>query len=232
MHPNKIRHPTSRILEIQTTQNSLSTPPVIAINGDMSGLAALRSSPPHCTRAIIQSRVHIQLATVRIGRRAAILCSYGELAPSPPSRPHRDRRSWRQRPQRRRSPGEDPRPRLRSSAFERRRQGRCRPIPRDVVGLAINSQKARSQNQLHIHIDCVMAEVIQSLDDSPALHPGPAFRRGRCLFARGASRQSISRATGSVTPDGSRVSQPRCIFKLRDRGRASNKLPIKRSGEP
>jgi CDP-diacylglycerol pyrophosphatase len=28
-----------------------------------------------------------------------------------------------------------------------------RPAPRNVVGLAINSEKARTQNQLHIHID-------------------------------------------------------------------------------
>ena len=38
-----------------------------------------------------------------------------------------------------------------------------RTIPRDYVGLAINSAKGRSQNQLHIHIDCVRQDVLQAL---------------------------------------------------------------------
>jgi CDP-diacylglycerol pyrophosphatase len=56
-------------------------------------------------------------------------------------------------------------------AWEARRfmeEGAGRSVPRNIVGLAINSQKARSQNQLHIHIDCVRADVIQSLDDNEA----------------------------------------------------------------
>jgi CDP-diacylglycerol pyrophosphatase len=32
-------------------------------------------------------------------------------------------------------------------------------LPRDAIGLAINSAVARSQDQLHIHIDCVFPEV-------------------------------------------------------------------------
>jgi CDP-diacylglycerol pyrophosphatase len=36
-------------------------------------------------------------------------------------------------------------------------------IPRDWISLAINSALARSQNQLHIHIDCVRADVRQTL---------------------------------------------------------------------
>jgi CDP-diacylglycerol pyrophosphatase len=39
----------------------------------------------------------------------------------------------------------------------------ARPVPRDDVGLAINSEKGRTQNQLHIHVDCVNAEVIRAL---------------------------------------------------------------------
>lgn len=38
-----------------------------------------------------------------------------------------------------------------------------RPIPRDWLSLAINSSAARSQNQMHIHVDCVRADVRQSL---------------------------------------------------------------------
>jgi CDP-diacylglycerol pyrophosphatase len=45
-----------------------------------------------------------------------------------------------------------------------------RPVPRDVVGLAINSVKGRSQNQLHIHIDCVRRDVLDTLvHDSGAI---------------------------------------------------------------
>jgi len=36
-------------------------------------------------------------------------------------------------------------------------------IPRDFVSLAINSAVARSQNQLHIHVDCVRADVREAL---------------------------------------------------------------------
>ena len=38
-----------------------------------------------------------------------------------------------------------------------------KPTPRDDIGLSINSAYGRSQNQLHIHIDCIRAEVRQAL---------------------------------------------------------------------
>jgi CDP-diacylglycerol pyrophosphatase len=38
-----------------------------------------------------------------------------------------------------------------------------RALPRDALSLAINSVTARSQNQLHIHIDCVRADVRDTL---------------------------------------------------------------------
>lgn len=45
-----------------------------------------------------------------------------------------------------------------------------RPVPRDVVGLAINSVKGRTQNQFHIHIDCVRRGVLDTLvHDSGAI---------------------------------------------------------------
>ncbi|MBV8091689.1 MAG: CDP-diacylglycerol diphosphatase [Acetobacteraceae bacterium] len=37
------------------------------------------------------------------------------------------------------------------------------PLPRDEVGMAVNSKLSRSQNQLHIHIDCVRLDVIEAL---------------------------------------------------------------------
>lgn len=38
-----------------------------------------------------------------------------------------------------------------------------RPIPRDQIGLVVNSVYARTQNQLHIHLDCVRADVMSRL---------------------------------------------------------------------
>jgi CDP-diacylglycerol pyrophosphatase len=42
-------------------------------------------------------------------------------------------------------------------------QGYGKPLPREALGLAINSRFGRSQNQLHIHVDCLQREVRQSL---------------------------------------------------------------------
>jgi CDP-diacylglycerol pyrophosphatase len=38
-----------------------------------------------------------------------------------------------------------------------------KPIPRDEIGMAINSPYGRSQNQFHIHIDCVLPAVRDAL---------------------------------------------------------------------
>jgi CDP-diacylglycerol pyrophosphatase len=43
-----------------------------------------------------------------------------------------------------------------------------KPVPRDDIGLSINSAYGRSQNQLHIHIDCIRAEVRQALSTNDA----------------------------------------------------------------
>lgn len=48
-----------------------------------------------------------------------------------------------------------------SRKFFEKRAGRA--VPRDEIGLAINSIYGRSQTQLHIHIDCVRADVRQAL---------------------------------------------------------------------
>jgi CDP-diacylglycerol pyrophosphatase len=44
--------------------------------------------------------------------------------------------------------------------FERRAK---RPVPREDYAMAINSKYRRSQDQLHIHIDCVRADVQEAL---------------------------------------------------------------------
>jgi CDP-diacylglycerol pyrophosphatase len=47
-------------------------------------------------------------------------------------------------------------------SFFEKRAGR--PVPRDDIGLAINSLYGRSQNQLHIHVDCVRPDVRQAIE--------------------------------------------------------------------
>jgi CDP-diacylglycerol pyrophosphatase len=64
----------------------------------------------------------------------------------------------------------------RARTFVEQRAGRA--LPRDWLSLAINSADARTQNQLHIHIDCVRADVHQALaahigDIGPAWAPFP-----------------------------------------------------------
>jgi CDP-diacylglycerol pyrophosphatase len=38
-------------------------------------------------------------------------------------------------------------------------------VPRSAVGLAVNPPKARSQDQLHIHVECLSPEVIRAIDE-------------------------------------------------------------------
>jgi CDP-diacylglycerol pyrophosphatase len=41
-----------------------------------------------------------------------------------------------------------------------------KPVPRDAIALAINPPASRSQNQLHIHIDCVRRDVRDALREA------------------------------------------------------------------
>lgn len=69
-----------------------------------------------------------------------------------------------------------------------------RPVPRWGVGLAVNSQPGRSQDQLHIHLDCVRADVSQVLarraaaigDRWSSLTVGPGHYRYRVRWIGGA----------------------------------------------
>jgi len=47
-------------------------------------------------------------------------------------------------------------------------------LPRDAIGLAINSAAARTQDQLHIHIDCVREDVTKTLNEHQA-EIGPSW---------------------------------------------------------
>jgi CDP-diacylglycerol pyrophosphatase len=43
-----------------------------------------------------------------------------------------------------------------------------RTLPRDDIGLAINSAVSRSQDQLHIHVDCIRADLHEALREREA----------------------------------------------------------------
>ena len=60
----------------------------------------------------------------------------------------------------------------RARSYVEQRAGRG--LPRDWMSLAINSSAARSQNQLHIHIDCVRADVRDALA-ARAVDIGPTW---------------------------------------------------------
>jgi CDP-diacylglycerol pyrophosphatase len=64
-----------------------------------------------------------------------------------------------------------------------------RAVPREDIGLAINSPHARSQEQLHIHIDCLRADVVAALHGEiasigPSWAPLPAPLLGHPYRAR------------------------------------------------
>ena len=64
-----------------------------------------------------------------------------------------------------------------------------RPIPRQDLGLSINSARRRSQNQLHIHIDCVRREIRDALKSqegqiAPAWPVAPTMLLGHPYFVR------------------------------------------------
>ena len=58
-----------------------------------------------------------------------------------------------------------------------------RPLPRDVASLALNSAHGRSQNQLHIHVDCLRGDIrdqLRQMDAAigPSWRPLPQLLRG------------------------------------------------------
>jgi CDP-diacylglycerol pyrophosphatase len=71
------------------------------------------------------------------------------------------------------------------------------PVPREDIGLAVNSPHARSQEQLHIHIDCLRADVVAALhaDEAaigPAWAPLQAPLAGHTYRARFLSETALS----------------------------------------
>ena len=85
-------------------------------------------------------------------------------------------------------------------AWEARRymdESLLRSVPRDDVGLAINSVKGRTQNQFHIHIDCARADVLATLasdenSTTEAWAPLPAPLLGHPYLARKLEQADLS----------------------------------------
>jgi CDP-diacylglycerol pyrophosphatase len=74
-----------------------------------------------------------------------------------------------------------------------------RPLPREAVALTINSKWARSQEQLHVHLDCLAKPVAETLaHDRSALddhwRPMTAVLKGRVYFARRLDSADLSDA--------------------------------------
>jgi len=71
-----------------------------------------------------------------------------------------------------------------------------RTLPRNAIGMAVNSSAKRSQDQLHIHIDCVRPEVVRALaehaDDIGEQWRTTPFRLiGRYFIARRVSSPDL-----------------------------------------
>ena len=74
-----------------------------------------------------------------------------------------------------------------------------RDLPRDAVGLAVNAATQRSQDQLHIHIDCVSPDVRKTLGSYAAeltadWHVLPFTLAGRRYWARRLDSTDLSDA--------------------------------------
>lgn len=72
-------------------------------------------------------------------------------------------------------------------------------IPRDWMSLAINSAVARTQNQMHIHVDCVRADVRETLsqhitDVGPDWAPFPEPLRGHHYLAMAVEGENLDAA--------------------------------------
>ena len=74
-----------------------------------------------------------------------------------------------------------------------------RPLPRESVALTINSKWARSQEQLHVHVDCLAKSVAETLaENGSALddhwRPMTVALNGRMYFARRLDSTDLSDA--------------------------------------
>jgi CDP-diacylglycerol pyrophosphatase len=84
------------------------------------------------------------------------------------------------------------------------------PLPRDATSLAINSESGRTQNQLHIHVDCLRADIRATLATraaaiSDSWAPLPGGLAGHPYLAMRLSGDTISanpfRLLANLVPD-------------------------------
>ena len=73
------------------------------------------------------------------------------------------------------------------------------PLPRDLVGLAVNSAQARTQDQLHIHIGCLQPEVRAALKlrqnaIGPTWSKRPLVLAGRRYYAMRINGETLADA--------------------------------------
>jgi CDP-diacylglycerol pyrophosphatase len=104
-------------------------------------------------------------------------------------------------------------------AWEARRfveEGARRRLPRDKIGMAVNSVASRSQDQLHIHVACVAPVVADFLRRHQAeIHESWSLLRPALLGHRFAAMKIETDSLAEVNP-----------FKLLARGLPSGKFPM------
>ena len=69
-------------------------------------------------------------------------------------------------------------------------------VPADDIGLAINSQRGRTQDQFHIHVDCLREDVKERL--ATAWSPLPPGQWSQVMLVDGGPPYSITRLAGSL----------------------------------
>lgn len=75
-----------------------------------------------------------------------------------------------------------------------------KPLPREAVGISVNSMYARSQDQLHLHVDCMDKGVVAALaayQDAldATFRPMTVELNGRKYWARAVMSADLARAT-------------------------------------
>jgi CDP-diacylglycerol pyrophosphatase len=105
------------------------------------------------------------------------------------------------------------------AAWDARRfveEGARRQLPRDKIGMAINSAATRSQDQLHIHVACIAPKVAEFLRRHQAeIHEAWSFLSAALLGHRFAAMKVETDSLAHVNP-----------FKLLNRGLPSGKVSM------
>ncbi len=105
------------------------------------------------------------------------------------------------------------------AAWDARRfveEGARRQLPRDKIGMAVNSAASRSQDQLHIHVACIAPKVAEFLRRHQAeIHDAWSFLSAALLGHRFAAMKVETDSLAHVDP-----------FKLLARGLPSGKFSV------